>query len=278
MYKTVNVGLNVLLRGANQQTASATGLLHQNAAITRRVNASDPVRRVRGYQLHYGRIHNRSGGAVSCGIGVRIPNDLWQAGTVSAAGAYTDATATAQSSAANSTVLETTDNDSGIAFVSDVPFNAIGINVTTASVDATDPTRTLSHSSGAGTWTAFTNEFLWTGRATEYSVGENPIVFAAPSIWGLTTGAELTGIPSGKYGIFLKSTTAPDTTAAIAGGIELYHIYMPQEAVADNGVWEYAAGIPLNMPYGDAIVAFISSIAALQSVCTVNFSPGTPFA
>jgi len=171
--------------------------------------------------------------------------------------------------------LETTTNNDGCVIMADVPFNAISINVGTASVDAVAVARELNYSTaGAFTTTNLANQFIQDGLATNYATGENLLVFAAPPAWQKTTGAEATDIPAGKYAVRIRATDAPVTTAGLATAIEIFRLYGVQEAITDNSVVEFAPGYPFSMPYGDALVALVGSISAVHSTVTVSFRPG----
>lgn len=282
-WRSIDRTLDVRLRGTNQQTT--TGLLHLNSRLSGRGSddGTKGVKRLQGYQVGYSKLHNRSGATTFGGFGVRIPNWLWYAGqTVASGGAFTDDTDAAQDITTNDFPLETTVNDTGFLIYSDVPFNAISINVSTASVDATNPARTVEYSDGtSGGFTAFgaNDVFVQDGAADEYAAGENLIVFAPLQAWRKTTGAEteVTGLPSGKYAIWVRSGTAPDTTAALAKAIEIWRIYGIQENITDNAVVEYNSGFEFAMPYGDAFGALIGSVSAVGSIATALISPGGAF-
>jgi hypothetical protein len=120
------------------------------------------------------------------------------------------------------------------------------------------------------------NLFVQDGLATFYGTGENIILFSQPADWGKTTGGEATNAPIGKYGLNVRCTTAATNTALGKAG-EVWNIYLPTEAVADNGALEYYGSPELAMPYADALAGFISVITATQSHGTMVFSPGNAF-
>ena len=81
---------NILQGDANSQTT--TNMLKMNPT-----QGTNPNVRAEGMALGYFSLLNRSGGAASVGIGVRIPNHLWSAGQwVDATTTYTDDTTDAQ--------------------------------------------------------------------------------------------------------------------------------------------------------------------------------------
>lgn len=269
-FRTVSRGLSTLLRGTNQQTN--TGLIHLNGLLSGRDN-SDAAQRVQGYSINYARIHNRSGGATFAGFGVRLPNRLWQAGLVDD-GVYTDDTADLQDTDTNDFAMAVdADNNTGFAILSAVPFNFISLNVTTQ--DAGTQTGAIKYSKGTGsTLGTITNAYV--SPPAQWASGENIVGFEPPTDWAKTDGTELTGVPSGMYLLVVEETTAA-VTAALAKAGEIFYLPIVQEAVADNGVLEFAPGCPLAIPYGDALVAYIGSVSAIQSVATFSFSPGTAF-
>lgn len=277
-YRSISRALDVKLRGTNQQLT--TGLWHVNSLLTGNVGSDNNGNRPRvsGYTLGYGRIHNRSSGVAVCGFGARVPNYMWTAGLwADGTTTFTDDTADWQDRDTNDFDLGTaaTAND-GFCVFSDVPFNCVSIDVTTASSGGSQAAA-VSYSLGTGSWSsAMANLFVQDGLATFYPTGENLIVFSQPADWGKTTGAEGTNVPIGKYGIRVRCTTAATNTAKGLAG-EVWNIYLPTEAVADNGVLEYYGSPELAMPYADALAGFISSVTATQSHGTLVFSPGTAF-
>ena len=235
-------------RGTNQQTDTD---LHWMTPLMTAANTRTEGLAIGGLSLH-----NRSAATVVVGLGVRIPNRLWVAGQWDDAGGavqFTDDTTDAQDTGTNDFVLETTTNDDGFAVASRVLFNAITFNVTTASVDATNPARAVRYSNTAGTgWTNLSNLFVHDGAAAEYDAGENLVVFGNPLDWGQTTG--LAEIPNGYYAINVRATTAPDTTAGLAGTIELWRIYGLTEGITDNSSYElFLGGAEIVNNHGTAV-------------------------
>lgn len=240
--------------------------------------------RIPGLAIGYFSLHVRN--AISTGVygvGVRIPNELWQAGT-SATGSpdvYTDDTVDAQDVGTADFPLETTTNNDGHMIFSKVPFNAISYDIGTASVVGTSMAHDVSYSDEEGdAWVVmaanalFINSF---GTAAVPATGttvanEALVVFAPPTRWGRTTpiGASTlaTNAPVGSYGIRIRATDAPDTTAMVADSCSLYRIYFLTEAVADNGTlsqdwgckdFEMAYDPNTGQLYGDALVALFST-------------------
>ena len=256
-YQIVDVSYPYKLRGAdNQQTD--TGLLYLGRDSRNPAGSSNYERGIAlgGFQLQ-----NRSGSTVSCGIGVRIPNSMWRAGQWddSEATAYTDDTTDAQDAGATDFALETLTNDDGFVIASDVPFNAISIDVGTNSA-GTDPVRAVRYTDSTGAaWTTLSNFLLQEGASTDPGTGEMLIVWNVPADWGQVQSGGLNGIPASKYAVNVRATTAPGTTAAVADSLSIYRIYWAIEGLADNNVYEEDFGAKeVWMPHGDALVAFFS--------------------
>lgn len=277
VYDTFDRAYPWIIRGTNQQTDLY--LLAQPPATSQASRGGLPTRtteRQNGLRLGGISLHNRSGGVCAVGIGVRIQNHLWKAGQwVDSTTTYTDDTTDAQDAGTSDFPIETTTDSTGFVILSRVPINGISINVGTASVDATDPARSLTYSTGAAghTWSsALTNLFSSTGAAAEMATGENAWVWALPVDHMPTTIDDTlgTGIPKGYYAVRIMATTAPDTTAAVATTIEVYRFFHLTEALADNGVYEafygtselklssYNSAEGTSIEYGDAVVAYFS--------------------
>lgn len=286
-WRTAQSDLSVRLRGTNQQTD--TGLLHLNSKLPG-VQASDTspfdVRRVQGYQLNYMRFLSANA-ANGCSIGVRLPNWLWNAGFwTDATTTFTDDTTDWQDAGANDFALSTVStNNDGFIVYSRVKFNLITINVGTAS-SGTSQTAVANYSKG-GTWSAFpTNPFLaaFTGGGTFYPTGENIIYFREPADWGLTTGAEGTGIPSGMYAVRVRATVAATTAGGSGNAAEVWRMYLPSQIksdgtglLADGAIIELPGQLgAISMPYGDAMGVY-STVVTNTNLVTASFQSGGAF-
>lgn len=263
-YDTVDMAYPFRLRGTNQQTD--TGILWPGQ-----------VRELAGFQgatvrtaVAYASLHNRSGGAAVLGIGVRIPNARWRAGqwTDAAGTPYSDDTTDAQDAGASDFALETTTANDGFVIACDLPFNAISINVGTASVGA-GAVRAARYGNTAGDgWTDFANLFVQDAATGVMSTGENVMVWSPPLDWGLSGATGLGGAPQGRYVVNVRATTAP-TTAALATAIEIFRLYLLTEAVADNGTLEFSPMLgDLIMSGGTNVVALFSGTADNQNRVT----------
>ena len=252
---------NILQGDANSQTT--TNMLKMNP-----MQGTNPNVRAEGMALGYFSLLNRSGGAASVGIGVRIPNHLWSAGQwVDATTTYTDDTTDAQDAGAGDFALETTTNSDGYLIASRVPFNAVLIDVTTASVDAVSVARSARYSDAAGTaWVTLTTVVL-TGAAANYATAtETVLAFDPPSDWGVHVSGLGTNTPVGQYLVNVRATDAPGTTAGLAGTLSLYRIYFI-ESIANNVTKEINfSPSEAWMPHGDGLIAFFSTANAANKV------------
>ncbi len=288
-WKSAQMGLAAQLRGTAQQTD--TGLLHLNSLVSGGLSSDTTPfdrRRVQGYQLNYMR-YQSANAANGCAIGVRIPNWLWTAGSwIDGTTTFTDDTTDWQDTGTGDFILSTTStNDSGFIVFCSVKFNLITINVGTAS-SGTSQTAVLTYSSGAGTWSAMpTASFLapFTGAATFYPTGENIIYFKEPALWGKTTGAEGTGVPSGMYAIKVACTTAATTSGGVGNAAEVWRMYMPSQIkndgtglLADGAIIELPGQLgALSMPYGDALGCY-STVKTNSNYVYASFQSGGAFA
>lgn len=264
-YNKVNTTYAPVLRTAGWQQ-SDTGLLWVPPGFTHVVRsaAGGIDRSVQRNGIHIKRfeLHNRSGGAAGVGIGGRIANKYWIAGTLTSDGAtftqrdgYKAQTATIFGADA--------DVNDGVVILSRVPFNAVSVNITTAEVDAGAAVdHTVQYSTGA-TWTtlganaAITDGFTLTN--TVYALAVHDLVMFSPSDWTKTAGNG--GTPDGYYGVrFTSAQMGAGDTAAIATGIEIFDI-VAIEALADNGIWEQEV-VDYWMPYCDGLVAYFSTANA----------------
>lgn len=250
---TIDVGMSKACDGGDP-----TSYLHVLKAHERDQRAG--VR----FQLAYAALHNRTGAAAFVGIGVRLPITDWTAGQwVDATTTYTADTTDAQDrTGAGDFPLETTTNSDGFCVFANTPFSCLAIDVSTASVGA-GVVRAARYSA-AGAWKDLPN-FTTTLPQTagqNYAIQEHVALWVPPADWVVTTGAEGTGVPVGKYGFQVRATTAP-TTAGLADSLTVHRLYWMTEGVADNAVAEVALGgmyAPLELA-GEAMTAVIVNAA-----------------
>lgn len=201
-------------------------------------------------------IHNRSGGAAVVGVGGRIPQSLWTAGQIVAAGAFTDDTVDAQDADANDFALTTLTNNDGFGIFCQVPFNIASIIVGTAAAGGS-PAWDLAYTLAGGTWGTITNAYV---APLFTATGEQLIWFEAPTDWARAEAGHGTGVTVGSFGIRCRATTAPNATAGLATNIVLGYMVLSTEAVADNAVLNNIGGEEIALPpQCDAICAAIST-------------------
>ena len=225
-------------------------------------------------QLAYASLQNRSAGAAHVGIGTRLDKAIWKAGQwVHATTTFTADTTDFQDVGANDAALETTTNDDGFLVSSPRKFNALAINVGTASIGT--PVRVLEYSVGTTTWTAITNYISFAGAGAVYGVGENVIVWVPPANWAVMAAGHGTGVPVDEYGIRIRATTA-STTAGLASSMSVHRLYFLLEGLADNNVYEVPLGgmyFPMEQ-VGDALVSYISILNNQNRVTALVRSRG----
>lgn len=212
-------------------------------------------------------LHNRSGGSAYVGIGGRLPQSLWTAGQIVAAGSYTDDTTDAQDAGANDFALTTTTNNDGFAIFSLLPFSIVSINVGTAAAGGS-PAWDLAYTLAGGTWGTITNAYV---SPLFTATGEQLIWFEPPTDWAPAEAGHGTGVPVGSYGIRCRATTAPNATAGLATNIVLGRMLLSTESVDDNSVLNNIGGVELALPpQCDAICAAIST-ANPQNRATISW-------
>lgn len=212
-------------------------------------------------------LHNRSGGSAYLGIGGRLPQSLWTAGKIVAAGTYTDDTVDAQSAGANDFALTTTTNNDGFGIFCQVPFSIASIIVGTAAAGGS-PAWDLAYTKAGGSWGTLTNAYV---SPLFTSTGEQLIWFEPPADWAVSESGHGTGVPVGSYGIRCRATTAPNATAGLATNIVLGRMLMTTESIDDNAVLNNIGGVEIPLPpQCDAICAAIST-ADPQNRATISW-------
>lgn len=201
-------------------------------------------------------IHNRTGSDAVCGVAVRIPVDLWTAGQwVQSTTTFTDDTTDAQDAGTSDFALGTTTNNDGWCLFCDIPFNVVSVVVGTAASGGS-PAFDLAYTIAGGTWTAITNAFV---MPSTIATGEQLVWFAKPQGWAVSESGHGTGVPTGKYGIRVRATTAGSSAGGSANLLVVGHCIYATEGIADNKVALVTneGETPLS-PQGDALCAVIS--------------------
>ena len=279
------VGYPYRLRGPSQ-SQSDTGIIIPSPSYKLNsvgANITSSAVPMNGVGLRSYALQNRSGSTGVAGLGVRIPNRYWIGGKYTdATTTYADDTTDAQDAGTADFVLETTTNNDGCIVAARCPFNAISIDVGTASAGGT-PVRVLHYSNAAGTgWTALTNYLILTGAGANLSAtgttiaNEALVVFAPPSDWGVVTALS-TDLPAGYYALRIQATTAPSMTAGVADNLSIYYFPILLEGLADNqiasgsshGYQMLASSTPQGELVGEGLFALFET-ANPQNLVTVD--------
>jgi hypothetical protein len=205
------------------------------------------------FVLREARLINRSASASWCGIGGRLPVDLWKAGQMSDADAYTEDTTDAQDAGAGDFVLDVVStNDAGFGLFCLVPFNIVSLVVSQAGSGGT-PAWNLRYTKAGGSWGTITNAYVMPSFG---STGEQLIWFQPPTDWAPSESGHGSGVPEGYYGISVQATTAPSGTASLATLITLGYMVRAMEVGAAGGVGDLVEDdeVPLP-PQCDALCA-----------------------
>jgi len=219
-----------------------------NDAAVEFLKEADTVRGVRIVHQQWGigggQVANRSGGAATIGIGVHLDPSQWVAWQwVHATTTYTDDTTDAQDAGASDFAMETTTNDDGHLIACRVPFNIIGYLLGTASASATNTVRVVEFSHSNGTWASYAAAAMIVepvNGAAAWPSGERAVWFPIRTSWAPMTAAHVADASlHGFYGIRIRATTAPTTTAAVATQFVLGRMYLAQEAVGDNAIADF---------------------------------------
>jgi len=195
---------------------------------------------------------NRSGGAATVGLAVRLPRERWGAGQVTAAGVFTDDTVDAQDIDANDFSLhDRTDSGSGFIVHADAPFNVLSIVQTTAG-DQTTPVLLLEYWNGTS-WIDIAVANYGGDTLNPGATNERLMCFAMPTPW--VKGGSGTNIRQDRYNLRVRYTTAGAGTvnplaAQMFVGITVWLV----PALADSGSVTLIQSEGLRAHrYGDAI-------------------------
>jgi hypothetical protein len=266
---SVNASYPYVLRGALQQTD--TGLLWLPPGWTQRTGMgatiSDNTDRC-GCKIGAFELHNRSGGNVNAGIGFRLNNRFWGAGTATASEAAFTRVAAFQSRVA--TAFQVTGADqTGLIVYATVPFSWVSLNITTAETNAGGAT-VVDHSVKYYTSSGFTaittgNTFADSFTKTNgvWAAGEGVFVWQPQVDWIPYDGTN--GIPKGMYAMsFTCAEREANDVAAIMTGMEIgTGLFL--DTLADNAIWENET-TAYKQAEADAVVAFFSVASPMSRV------------
>lgn len=190
--------------------------------------------------IGYAQLQYRGAGTPEVGIGGRLHNNAWKAYTLTGAGVMADATPAAQNATANDFPLEVqSDNNSGFIIASPYKFNVLDLLVGVASSSGGAAVRILQYSGPAG-WKTITNPLIAPPTSAEYTAAETLLFWTIPQDWTpLTVALHGTGVPEGWYGIKVKATTAPGTTAGAATSLSVGQVKALKDIPATAGVYTW---------------------------------------
>lgn len=211
-------------------------------------------------------LHNRSGGAAVVGVGARYPLTVWTAGTITAAGVYTDATGAIQDAVTGDFSLHTpADSGSGLLFSAGLPFNILGI-IQSVAGDQTTPALVVEYWDGAN-WVNIAAA-AWVAESLVGSTGERLIVFPEPSDWQV--GGSGTGVPATAYNLRVRTTNGgAGTVTPLGSQVSLGHALILDPALANNGVSVRLPTNEYNFPRpADAIFPVFSVASRSNAVQT----------
>lgn len=183
-------------------------------------------------QVGYVRFLNRGASSI-VGVGVRFMSSMWVAGQwTHGATTYTDDTTDFKDTGTADAALETTTNNDGFLVGCLKPFNALSMLISTASTGS--PARVVEYSLAGGSWATILG-FNIAVASTNYSVGENVLWFVAPADWAVMEAGHGTGVPTGYFGLRVRSTTAP-TVAGLATSMTVHHIQCMAYSLGTNSI------------------------------------------
>ena len=205
--------------------ASAVGVIPATAGLTVAAGGS---RFMRAYA------QNRSGGTVSICVAGFFPDTAWEAGQwVNATTTYTADTTDAQDADTNDFAIHNTTINDGHIIGCDYPFGLVSYDVTTDSNGAAMD-GAIEYWNGA--WTAIPavgmSVDIPRGAGDYWETGETIIMFDPPVDW-IVAGSG-TGVSATRYNLRYRTTTAADTTGALARRIYVGVPITTWQGVATN--------------------------------------------
>lgn len=274
-----------ILRGTAQRqtTRDLRALLHEGMTIKMAPTGmseqfggtSLPVvtRPGTGLRLSMWELHNRSGGAITVGIGFRWKPEMCVIGDHDANGTPTFARQTDyKSRTARVWAADFAEaNGDSLMFFSKRKWDWLSLNVTTASTGnlttTVDYTTIVGDVNPTNAWTSVSADAALrddlTITAANYATGEDVFCWNPPSDWAKTTQfAGLgSGIPDGYYGFRLIFDSVAGTLDPGWTGMEMGSMIYSGEELVDNGLFENEIGDYVDLD-GDGVVAFFETANA----------------
>ncbi len=173
-----------------------------------------------GAEVYGYKLSNRTAGNVNCALVGLLEDSKWGAGQVTTAGVYTADTTDAQDVGADDFQLQNKDEaGSGHLISCDVPFGAIGYDISTASVGAAIE-NVIEYWNGAWTAIAAAGMLKDIPRAAgvQWTANEFLVLFDPPGDWAV--GGTGVNVPATRYNLRMRATVA-GTTSGLAKRIYL---------------------------------------------------------
>jgi hypothetical protein len=229
-----------------------------------------PRRSFTAFALSAGMLTNRSGEEAILGIGVRYRVATWEAGQVSAAGAYTDDTTHAQdATTGNFQLHDRADSGSGFLIGGDERFNTIAV-VQAAAGDQTDPVQTLEYWNGAS-WVDIAASCFLNMALDADGTGEKVLCFPIPFDW--VVGGSGTGVPAGRYNLRVLQTTGGAGSAdPVASQLFVGFNDFIFEAVPDRGTLSIIRGDMVLFPRSGEALFPLTSVPSQANALSLGYT------
>jgi hypothetical protein len=147
-----------------------------------------------------------------------------------------------------------------------VPFNVLGITVTTnTSNGANTPAYAYTYSNG----TSWTSLSLIDTPNFESSTGDKYMSWLKPADWSATS-SDAYGIPDGYYCVKVIATTSPATTAPLASVLWLVDLIDYVEQVDDGKSVTLGAQGETSIPFKAPLVPYCN-VANAANWCNIEF-------
>lgn len=204
---------------------------------------------------------NRSGSAIDVGWGMKLPNAIWKAGSITAASTpdYLNDTTDAQSAATGDFPLFTTTTNSGFLVQSTAKFNLIGITISTAASGGSPVYAYQYYNGSSMTTLTLVSTPVYTATGDVY------IVFAAPHDWAKGSTAAV-GADSDKYCIQVLATTASSTAGGTADILWVGQLYDFYPSLGNNSALNTEMKGEMVLLYGAGFLPYFGSASASNTV------------
>jgi hypothetical protein len=246
----------------NESTYLAKNVLIADKLVTA-VHAPAAGKRT---HLRFLELVNKSGGAITMGLGPVLDSSKWIAGQwVNATPLFTDDTVDAQSAAANDFAATTLTINNGLVVGATELFSTVRMNVGTAAGGS--PIYDYAYWNGSA-WAALT----LVDTPVLGSTGNQLMTFIPPADWA-KTAAVVSGIPAGYYAVRIRCTTAPTTTAGLITQIFVSHAFKWSKdgiAASASAVFDVAGAVLSLNGLGESLMAYFGTANASNRVLMIG--------